>query len=179
LDKEMPDPDGGEGAETLHQYDGAYSIAVPAGPQTVVVDNEGTDWINVGYVLKDGKAATEPALRVLALAAADSAIAWVQNPQHEWYRVLVEKQAPRPVPPSLLQFPGLSEGRYTVTLWDTYRGSVIQRLPLETHNGSLTIPIPAVSQDLAVKVVREAPASERQARRGDGLKAVGKKADDR
>jgi hypothetical protein len=179
LDKEMPDPDGSADTETLHQYDGAYSIAVPAGPQTVVVDNVGTDWMNVGYVLKDGKAATEPALRVLALAAADSAIAWVQNPQHEWYRVLVEKQAPRPVPPSLLQFPGLSEGRYTVTLWDTYRGSVIQRLPLETHNGSLTIPIPAVSQDLAVKVVREAPASERQARRGDGLKAVGKKADDR
>jgi hypothetical protein len=173
LDKPMPDADGSSQTDTLHQYDGAYAIQAPEGRQTIVVENQGADWMNVGYVLKDGKAATEPPLRVLALASLDSAIAWVQNPQHEWYRVLVQKQAVRPVPPSLLELPGLSEGRYQVTLWDTYRGAVIRRLPLETSKGVLIVPLPEVRQDLAVKVVRETPASDQQARRRDSLKPAG------
>jgi hypothetical protein len=165
LDKDMPVPPGADQADTLREYDGAYAVAVPAGPQTVVVENVGIDWMNVGYVLRHGRTAAEPALRVLALTGADAAMAWVQNPQHEWYRVLVEKQIPSPVPASLLELPGLAEGRYQVTLWDTYRGVVTRRLSLITQKGSLSIPLPELSKDLAVKAIRVTPTSDVQASR--------------
>jgi hypothetical protein len=109
----------------------------------------------VGYMLKDGRAAVEPPLRVLALSGADAALAWVQNPEHEWYRVLVQKEVPRTVPATRLEIPGLPEGRYQVTLWDTERGVVTRRLTLTTQRGALTIPLPAIRNDLAVKAVRE------------------------
>jgi hypothetical protein len=153
LDQPMPDPDGTTKTEDLHQYDGAYSVAIPAGPQTVVVENLGIDWIRLGYVLKDGRAIVDPPLRVLALAGPTAALAWVQNPDNEWYGVLVQKLAPRPVAPSALELTGLANGRYQVELWDTYRGVVTQRATLAAENGVLSVPLPEVRQDLAVKVL--------------------------
>src|SRR5438874_13737220 len=58
---------------TLHQYDGDYSVPVPGGSQTVEVENTGVDWMYVGYTLRNGRAATRPALRVLALRSPDTA----------------------------------------------------------------------------------------------------------
>lgn len=155
LSKEMPVPDGTTGNDTLHQYDGAYPVAVPAGPHRLSIEDTGTDWIYVGYLVKNGRTATEPPLRVLALRGADVVLAWVQNPENEWYRVDVQKQLPRPVPPSVLALSGLADGPYRVTLWDTYRGVVTRTLHLASQNGSLAVPLPELRKDLAVKAVRE------------------------
>ena len=67
----------------------------------------------------------------------------------------MQKQPPRPVPPSRLEFNGLADGLYQVTLWDTYAGSATRRFQLTTTNGVLAVPLPAVQRDLAVKAVRE------------------------
>jgi hypothetical protein len=155
LDRDMPGPGGAGKPETLHQYDGAYPVSVPAGSQTLRVENSGIDWMYVGYLLKNGRVATQPPLRVLALRGPDTALAWVQNPESEWYRELVQKDVPRPVPPSLLDFDGLSEGRYQVTLWDTVRGAVMRQDELRAQSGRLSVPLPEVRTDLAVKAIRE------------------------
>jgi hypothetical protein len=155
LDRDMPGPGGAGKPETLHQYDGAYPVSVPAGSQTLRVENSGIDWMYVGYLLKNGRVATQPPLRVLALRGPDTALAWVQNPESEWYRELVQKNVPRPVPPSLLDFDGLSEGRYQVTLWDTVRGAVMRQDELRAQSGRLSVPLPEVRTDLAVKAIRE------------------------
>jgi hypothetical protein len=177
LDKEMMVPAGKDPGGTLHQYDGDYSVPVPDGSQTLEVENTGVDWMYVGYTLRNGRAATRPALRVLALSGArppalsagaanarppaarvparpDTALAWVQNPENEWYRVAVQKRAPRPVPPSLLELNGLADGSYQVTLWDTYRGAATRHLQLTTTKGALSVPLPTVQRDLALKAVR-------------------------
>ena len=103
LDQSMPNPDRNGKTDTLHQYDGEYTAAVPPGPQTIVVENTGIDWMDVGYVLKKGRQAARPPLRVLALRGPDTALVWVQNPESEWYRVLVQKQVPHRVPASILE----------------------------------------------------------------------------
>ena len=41
-----------------------------------------------------------------------------------------------------------------VTLWDTERGIISRRLQLRSENGRLSVPLPEVRNDLAVKVVR-------------------------
>jgi len=154
LDKPMVDQDGNTGTDTLHQYDGAYTVAIPAGPQTVEIDNCGIDWMYVGYLLKDGRATVKPPLRVMALTGVDAALAWVQNPENEWYRTLVQKQTPHPVAPTVMELTGLREGRYQVTLWDTYQGRAERQLLLRPRAGVLTVPLPEVTKDLAVKAVR-------------------------
>jgi hypothetical protein len=154
VDKSMDDPGGRGKPDTLHQYDGAYVVAIPPGRQTVQVENSGIDWMYVGYRLKRGREARQPPLRALALRGPDSALVWVQNPEHEWYPVLVQKQSPRPVPPTVLELSGLAEGRYQVTLWDTERGAITRRTQLRTENGRLSVPLPEVRTDVAVKVVR-------------------------
>lgn len=155
LDNPMPDPDGNTKTDTLHQYDGAYTIPIPAGPQTVLIENLGIDWMVVGYVLKDGRALVDPPLRALALSGPTAALAWVQNPENEWNRVLVQKLAPRTVAPTVLELTGLAEGRYQVTLWDTYRSVVIQRSEISAQNGALSVPLPEIRQDLAVLALRQ------------------------
>jgi hypothetical protein len=108
----------------------------------------------VGYQLKRAREAREPPLRALALKGPDSALVWVQNPEHEWYPVLVRKQSSRLVQPTLLDLSGLADGPYEAIVWDTERGTVSRRMTLRTANGRLSVPLPWIRTDLAVKVSR-------------------------
>ncbi len=155
LDKEMRDPNGGEKTDTMHDFDGTYTIAVPTGQQSIVVENQGIDWMYVGYMLKDGRASTEPPLRVLSLAGPEAVMAWVQNPQLDRFGVQTGKEALQPVSPSLLELSGLRDGPYRVTLWDTHHGLSLRSLQLAAQGGALSVPLPEVTQDLAVKAIRE------------------------
>jgi hypothetical protein len=153
LDKSMADP-AATGNDTLHQYDGAYSVLIPPGPQTLQVENAGVDWMYVGYQLKNAREAREPALRVLALRGPETALAWVQNPEHEWYPMIERKQTLHRVPPTVLDVPGLTDGQYQVSLWDTELGSITRRLEVHTENGRLSIPLPEIRDDVAIKATR-------------------------
>lgn len=154
LDKQMTGADGAEKQDTLHQYDGTYAVGIPPGPQTLHVENTGIDWVYVGYQLKRAREARDPPLRVLSLRGPEAALVWVQNPDHEWYPILAQKQSPRPVQPTVLELPGLADGQYQVTLWDTERGVISRRLLLHAEAGRLSVPLPEIRTDLAVKVGR-------------------------
>jgi hypothetical protein len=155
LDRDMPDPGVPGKPDTLHQYDGVYPVPIPAGSQTLTVENSGVDWMYVDYQLKNAVVANRPPLRVLALRGPDTALAWVQNPQSDWYSAVVEKTPPRPVPPTRLELTGLTDGRYEVTLWDTAHGAVIRQGTPQTAGGRLSVLLPTVTTDLAVKAVRQ------------------------
>jgi hypothetical protein len=49
--------------------------------------------------------------------------------------------------------PGLKDGTYTVQVWDTRRGLVMQTLEAESQDGRLTFEIPPFTQDVACKVI--------------------------
>jgi hypothetical protein len=47
---------------------------------------------------------------------------------------------------------GLLAGKYRVAVWDTYKGTVIARLDLQSEASGLTIPLPEFRTDCALKI---------------------------
>ena len=140
--------------DTMHQYDGTYSIDVPAGTHTIVVENTGTDWFYLSYRLTNYL--TVPNLRVLALSNATSALVWVQNAEHTWWNH-ANGIDPMPVNESEIVLGGLTPGDYDIERWDTYAGGVAQAESRTCGDGTvvLTTP-PGLTTDTAFKLARRA-----------------------
>ncbi len=155
LDRDMPDTDGDKSHATLHQYDGQYAIDIPPGEHTVRVENVGRDWILVGYSLAGGLLQVGPPLRVFGLQNDEFAIVWLQNAQHTWYRMCVVGEQLTPVPPTRLTLHGLRDGAFRVELWDTYAGRVSQTQESTARGGALSIALPEIEKDVALKLVRQ------------------------
>jgi hypothetical protein len=138
--------------ETMHQYDGAYGIDVPAGPHTIAVENPGTDWCYVSYRLTNYL--TSPNLRVLALSNPTSALVWVQNRMHTWWNHS-EGHEPDPVNASEITLAGLTPGTYAVEQWDTYAGTATALPDYVSADGTVVLTTPdGLTTDLAYKVRR-------------------------
>jgi hypothetical protein len=140
--------------DDMRQYDGAYRIAVPAGPHRITVENEGTDWAYVSYRFVGYL--TVPNLRVVALANSDSALLWLQNKAHTWWNAL-QRAEMQPVPPTQITLAGLRDGGYAVEWWDTYAGAPIAHATATARDGRLTLAAPEVARDVACKVTRSGP----------------------
>lgn len=153
VDRDMPDTNPPGQHETLAQYNGDYVVTVPPGRHTVRVENVGKDWIFLGYRLKGGIVRKEPPLRVLGLQNDRQAIAWIQHPDHTWFRGGQEKQTPAEVPPTLLSLHGLAVGTYQAEVWDTYQGAVLDTQTTQAVEGVIQVKLPATSTDVAVKVM--------------------------
>jgi hypothetical protein len=46
------------------------------------------------------------------------------------------------------------DGRYDVELWNTFTGAVQARLTLESSGNLLAVPLPEITNDLALKCIR-------------------------
>lgn len=153
LDKDMPDPDDTRVTDTLMQYNGEYTVEIPAGKHTLVVKNIGNDWMFVSYVLEQAVRQTDLPLRVFGLQGKNTTLLYIEHTQHTWYQVNVVKRPPVPAPPSELHLP-LPAGRYRVQYWDTYEGTIEQTQDVTISRNWLTIKLPVVSKDIALKVER-------------------------
>jgi len=139
--------------ETIHQYDGAYAIDVPAGPHTIVVENTGADWFYVSYRLTNYL--TGPNLRVLALSNPTSALVWVQNKDHTWWNHR-SGMSPQPVNPSEVTLSGFQPGTYRIEQWDTYAGAATRITTYTSSDGAVVITTPAaLTTDLAYKIRKQ------------------------
>jgi len=152
IDQDMPDTNPPGQHDTLRQYNGDYPVTIPAGRHTVAVENTGKDWIFIEYRLKGGIAHTAPLLRVLGLQNDRLALAWVQQPEHTWFRVGREKQTPHEVPPTVLTLRGFRAGTYRAEVWDTYEGVILDTQTLQAGDGIVRVKLSAVAADVAVKV---------------------------
>lgn len=153
LDKDMPDPDDTQRTDTLHQYDGEYTVEIPAGRHTIVVKNIGNDWVFVSYILERAVKQTEPPLRLFGLRGKTTSLLYVEHARHTWYQVNIVKRAPEPVPPSTLQIPW-TPGRYRVEYWDTYAGKPLSRISVTVGKDGLRLDLPAIARDVAIKIQR-------------------------
>jgi hypothetical protein len=141
--------------ETMHQYDGAYAIDVPAGAHTIVVENIGADWFFVSYRLTSYL--TVPNLRVLVLSNSRSALLWVQNRENTWWNQANSVPA-MPVNPSEIELDGFDPGSYRVELWDNYAGTVVQTSTYVSADGSVVLTTPSgLVDDVAYKVEWDGP----------------------
>jgi hypothetical protein len=82
------------------------------------------------------------------------ALAWITDPASNW-RSDSEGVAPRTIGPSRLSLPltGRPDGDYDVQWWDTRKGEVTARDRGRLSAGVLTVQIPAVVRDVAMRAL--------------------------
>ncbi|MFC1715053.1 DUF5060 domain-containing protein [Candidatus Poribacteria bacterium] len=133
-------------------YDRRFGIPVPAGKHTIAVDNQGKDWISLkSYKLTNYQTNEKPELRVFGLQNDTTAILWLQNTGHTWYRVF-EKMPLEPVLPTYIEVNGLRDGSYEIEWWDTYQADRVKRADAVCTDGILRLDAPKIEYDIACKI---------------------------
>ncbi len=136
------------------------TVPLSAGEHTVVLDNLGDDWLELGYI---EIAEYRAPVRTLALAdrTLGIAVAWAQHRGYTWQNV-GQDQVLEPLS-FRLAVPAMPPGLYRVTYWDTATGAVIGEesvtLP-EGTDGTLMINLLPITSQLAVRAIRVAGPEE-------------------
>ncbi len=136
---------------------GTYSVNVPAGVHTILVDSSGEDWFQVSQFVFTGYAAI---LRAYALTGTGKVLGWVQSRNYTYWNQCASCQGgtARPLPvvsDGVLQLSGLSgDGLWNATFFGTVDGTAQGTTGATAVGGVLNLPLPALSQDLAFKLVR-------------------------
>lgn len=151
IDKDMPNNDPAN-VQTMQQYNGIYEIDVPEGKHTVVVENIGTDWIYVNYIIEKALPQTSPTLRAYGLRGKNTSIVWVENQDHTWYKVNVLKHDAEEEKDTILTIPNWENGIYEVRFWDTYLGREISKRTVEVEDGIFSVELPTIAKDVALRI---------------------------
>jgi mannonate dehydratase len=67
--------------------------------------------------------------------------------------VAVEGRPAQPLPGQPVRVPVVRDGRYDVELWNTFTGAVEARLSINSSANLLTVPLPEIRNDLALKCI--------------------------
>ncbi|WP_128548099.1 hypothetical protein [Larkinella soli] len=102
-------------------------------------------------------AVSDPGLQAFGLQTDRKTLVWVNNRFYSWYHIGVEKKAPVPVRNARLALSVKQPGTYRVEVWDTRKGVVVGTSSLNAENRTLTIPLPEVDKDVALKIARLQP----------------------
>lgn len=124
-----------------------YTVNVPAGQHTILVDNTGTDWITISaYIFSDIGSAVD----VYALRSADEKrlSGWVLHNLYNHTR-LHDAGAPDPVANARMTVENWPNGNYLLKWFSTLSGQVFQQENVLVSNGHLQIQIPELLWDAA------------------------------
>ncbi len=126
-------------ADADHNAGQMLSVDLPAGPSQVTLDNTGPDWFIVQRFVVTHYA---PPVAVLAKGSSHAALFWAYNR---------DRTGASPAS-ATLRLPGLAPGAYTVHLWDTWAGRSLTPVSASVQNGTLTVPLPSITRDVAGSV---------------------------
>ena len=153
LEKDFSDTDNSN--ETITKYSGEYKIEIPAGRNTIIVNNPGKDWVMVSYIFKNATERDRPPLLVWGLSGEKTTILWIRNEFGSWESLCARKQQEPKVEPTVLIINGLKPGDLKVELWDTYAKNPVKSNNIKVgKNGEARIELPEFQHDLAVKLKR-------------------------
>jgi hypothetical protein len=139
--------------DTIHEYDGVYVVPVPAGKHRVWIENDGGDWLQCKYSFNGYGRKQIPALRTYGVQDDTQALLWLQS---QFARYDPKNfDPPQRVQHCQLVVRGLCDSAYKVEWWDTAKGPVHPAKRAQSLNGELTIAVPTVLTDIAVKITRE------------------------
>ena len=134
-------------------YDKDLSVDVPAGRHEIRVENDGGDWVRVAwYRFVGARDYRQPDHLVLGMRCSRMVIAWVRNGDAAWFNVVAGKVKPRP--PAAIRLADVRAGRYRVEYWDTWDGNVVRTEDVTTAGDGLTIHVPRLERDIAIKALR-------------------------
>lgn len=138
--------------ETVYNKD--VEIDITAGKHEIELQNDGSDWIAIDNIkLTNYLIIDKPDLRVLGMQTSDRALIWVQNKSWTWFNVRDKVQI-NPVPPTRLTLSGFSNGNYTMELWDTVNGSIMEKKEIISSDNMIVFDIPEIKTDFALKLIK-------------------------
>jgi hypothetical protein len=139
-----------------HRYDGIIPVSIPAGSHQVVLDNTGADWIRIGYRLPNVVHRSSPPLAAWALAGNDMVLAWICQAGRNWQNVVIEKPGVPAVAATIIHLSGLARGTWKEEVWDTWKGTIVGTSKISVGiDGNASAPLPQISSDVALKLLRE------------------------
>jgi hypothetical protein len=95
---------------------------------------------------------SDPKMRVLAMKAGSNqeAYAWVQHRDYTWAKA---NQNRLPIS-GTFTVSGMANGNYRISYWNTHTpGTITDGGVIATSNGNIVVPVGAVSDDVAIKIV--------------------------
>ena len=138
------------------QTNATYTIAVPAGPHSIQVDNRGADWITIAsYTFSELGSSVDS--YVLRSADQKTAAGWVLSNQYN-HDVVQHTGAPPAIQGAEVLVDGFVDGHYFAKWYDCLTGALISSQPFAVAGGKLKLAVPELLWDLAF-VVDDIPGS--------------------
>ena len=123
---------------------------VAVGAHSVVVSNDGADWLTIRSFAVTNYA---PALGAVARTGKDFAYVWVYNRDG----VVASEAGAKAVTPATgqIKVAGMSKGKYRATWWDTHEGKSLETADLDlTGKEEATLNTPPLTRDAALYIVK-------------------------
>ncbi len=137
-------------------YDRDYTARIPAGTKEIALENAPGDWMTFGSIrIMPYRKSPKPPADLYGLAGKDTTLVYLK---HEGYTWTTPKPAV-PCPASRLTLAGCTTGRFRVALVETKTGAARSTTELDGSPAGLTVDLPAIATDLAVRVDRVRPAT--------------------
>jgi hypothetical protein len=130
--------------DNLVEPNGLYPLFRPAADFV-----KGIDWPK--EEIRPAQVSVAAELEVSAVQGKGVAIAWIRGAGRSWGNVIERKVTPPSVPPSTLRWRDLPPGTWHVEVWDTWKGGILSRERV-APNGEIALP--AITQDVALKLIR-------------------------
>lgn len=165
LDRDLPCAEGlGKGSIFRPQYklwettyDEDIAVSVPAGRHRIRVDNAGKDWLTVSrYVFTNCLVIDRPNLNLWGMRAGPRVLVWLQNRDSTWVNHAGDGDVGQ-VDAFRFQLTDLADGPYRVQWWETWKGRILREDEAQATGGRLTIEVPPLRTDVALKVLKKQP----------------------
>jgi hypothetical protein len=165
LDRELSSGEAGKGpwksSKYLAQYkvwvsdhDEDIAIEVPAGRHAVACANRAGDWLQISRVtLPAYRSSLFPDVNALGLRRAGLLLLWVHNRESTW-RTEFDGNQPRELKGLRLHVPILEGDAWRAEYWDTFAGKVVREETVRAVDGTLTLALPDLVRDVALKLVK-------------------------
>jgi hypothetical protein len=144
------------GRDTIHSYDGPYTVELNPGRHEIVVSNPGADWVELDYLIIADWLHETPPVRVVGLAGPQDVIIWLQNRSFNRQLVREYEIAPAELRGVLLDMPDVPVGDYAVTVYDTWEGRILSRGRI-VDGPTSPLRLPPFSRALALRLHRLDP----------------------
>ena len=93
-------------------------------------------------------------MRLLELEGKTTRLLWLRHRNLSWYSVAVEKIKLEPVRQATVTLSGLEAGNYSVEFWNPEEGKLLRTQEFPVKGSSITVPLPTLVTELALKVRR-------------------------
>lgn len=130
-----------------------HTIIIPAGPNEIMVDNLGTDWVSITSYNFSGVGSKIDSYTLLA-DDKDEAAGWVLNNEYNHINI-DENGVPESVTGGELIIDDFVDGTYFIKWYDCLTGEIVNTEELVTTDNQIIASIPELYWDLAFKIDEE------------------------